>query len=117
MLGDLAQLKTYPDADLEFLVNLETSILSKLRQPVAQSGNNFGPGGAPAPNADMGAAMMAGGGGMVGGPPPSMPPPGAGPGGATPTYPAPPQGGVPGVMNGPAPIPNPDELRRLLQRK
>lgn len=34
ILGDIAEAKTLPDADLEFLITLETTILQKLRAPI-----------------------------------------------------------------------------------
>lgn len=34
MLGDVADMKVLPDADLEFLIQLETVILQKLRAPI-----------------------------------------------------------------------------------
>lgn len=34
IMGDIAEAKTLPDADLEFLIGLETTILQKLRAPV-----------------------------------------------------------------------------------
>lgn len=34
MLGDLAEAKTLPDADLQFLIQIETTILQKLRAPI-----------------------------------------------------------------------------------
>ncbi len=96
LLGDIANLKMTPDADLPFLINLETSILGYLKQGADQALQ-------PSPGAPPG---MAGGAttpalGMA----PGM---GSGPGTGTPQ-------GVPGVMQGPA-MPNPDELRRVLQR-
>lgn len=104
MLGDISQMKTLPDGDLEYLANLETMVLKKLREPI-----------------DAVQAMglsQAGGGGQ-----PGAMPPGMGPGGGMQMPPAgPPMGGqgaggipqgMPGMQQGPA-MPNPDELRRLL---
>lgn len=34
MLGDVADMKVLPDADLQFLIELETVILQKLRAPI-----------------------------------------------------------------------------------
>lgn len=93
MLGDISQAKTLPDADLEFLIGLETGILQKLRAPVdAMAGqmNGVSPAG-PSPD------QM--------GPMPGPLPMSAGG--------APPTGGVPGIRSEPA-APNPDELRRMI---
>lgn len=87
LLHDITDLKATPDADLEFLINLETTILQKMREPVQQM---------------MGQEL----GGPMGGPTPPMMPPG----GASPMGPG---AGVPGVMSGRG-MPNPDELRRLI---
>lgn len=95
LLADISQIKAMPDADLEFLVNLETVILKKLREPVDNmAGQMQGPGGGPS----------------MGGAPP---PPGAGPGGPMPVSMGPPGGGVAGLRSGVGP-PNPDELRRVI---
>lgn len=118
MLGDLAMAKTLPDADLQFLVGIETAILQKMREPVdALAGQS-------AAVPDMGAAQaeslpsgMAGGMGLE-----TMGAGGMGAGmGGGPTTPLPGSmgmsgsggGGVPGVMSAPQTIP-PDELRRML---
>jgi hypothetical protein len=87
-LGDIAQAKVLMDADLPFLLQLETMIVDKLRDPVRQLQEQglIPRDGAP----------MAGGGGM-----PGMP-------GATPQQ-------VPGVMQQAA-APNADELQRLLSQ-
>lgn len=46
MLGDIAEAKILADADLQFLIGLETTILQKLREPVdaimGMSGMNGG---------------------------------------------------------------------------
>lgn len=106
MLGDLANAKTLPDADLQFLVGLETAILQKLREPVdALAGQTEALGGMEQGQAEalppMDPAMTGGGGGgtpMPGGV--GMSGAGGGP-------------GLPGVMSAPQTIP-PDELRRML---
>ena len=109
MLGDISTAKTLPDADLQFLVELETMILGKLREPLDQAAGQMGPGG---PSAA---------GGPPAGPPAGPPPPGAGmppmggpmppppPGG--PEFMGPGPGGPPGLRS---PGPSPDELARLL---
>lgn len=135
MLGDIAMAKTLPDADLQFLVTIETAILQKMRQPVdALQGQSGDIGEMHAdqaqqlpsdPNAAMAGGMGmppggdpsggAGGAGGAGGMPPGMSPgqtpmPGgvgvSGAGGG---------GGIPGVMS-PGPTIPPDELRRMLQQ-
>jgi hypothetical protein len=119
MLGDISQVKTMPDADLQFLVGLETNILGKLREPFeamqGQIGPTTGPPGAPG-GAPVGPSLAGPPPGpAAGGMPPGLMGPG-GPGGGAPPMPvsmAPPGGGVPGVMSRP-PLPNPDELARML---
>ena len=96
MLGDISVAKTLPDADLPFLVELETMILSKVREPLDQAAGQLGPQGPSAPA----------------GPPPA--PPGMPPMGPMPCGPPPDTGGgagVPGLRNQ---GPSPDELARLL---
>lgn len=94
MLTDLAQMKTLMDADLPFILQIETLIVDKLRDPAQrmQQAGLLPPGQAPGPDPSQGAG------------PPGMPAPG-------PSFQG---GGSPGVMSG-APAPNADELRRLLQ--
>lgn len=105
MVQDIGVIKTMPDADLPWLIELETQIVQKIRQPIdqlqqaAQQGPG-GPGGAP-PN-----AVPGGGGPIIPGAP--------GGGGLGPVPPPLPQG-VPGVNQGPA-APNPDEVRRIIQQ-
>lgn len=88
LLQETAQMKTLADADLPWLVELESMILSKIREPLdaQQAPQSAGP---------------------MGGMPPM--PPGGGMG-------MPAGGGVPGgggMQAGPQ-MPNPDELQRLL---
>lgn len=92
MLGDLAYMKTLPDADLEWIINLETTVVQKLREPLErlqQQGLTT-----INPTSDM---MPL---------PQQMPSMGGAEASAPPT-------GVPGVQSGAGPM-NPDELRRIL---
>lgn len=101
MLQDIGAMKALPDADLQYLIELEQMILSKVRAPVdAMAGGMSGPGPA--------GVNMAGGPvpGMGPGSTPPMPPP-----------PGPPMGTPGGPPSGLAPspqMPNADELRRVL---
>lgn len=101
MLGDIAEAKTLPDANLEFLIKLETDILQTLRAPIdALMGQMEGAGGA----AGAGAGGIPGMGGAGMPPVPMMPGGGPMPVGA---------GRVPGTRNDMGPI-NPDELLRTI---
>lgn len=111
MLRDISVAKTLPDADLEFLVNLETAILSKLRAPLEAAAGQLPPGSAD-PNQ------------FPGGPPPGAMPPGMGLPPMMPEAPPmgvpipppvgqPPVGGPPGLRAQP-PSPSPDELARIM---
>lgn len=93
LLGDLAEMMAAPDADLDFLGQLNTMVLTKIRAPFDQMAqtqqSQAGMGGAPSPE--------------------SMPSP-------EPQQQAAPDFGpaaVPGLRNNP-PAPNADELRRVL---
>lgn len=106
MLGDLAEAKTLPDADLQFLISLETSILQKLRAPIdalmGQMEGGQNPMSAPPGGGAGGSNPLAG---MAGGLDPSMlPQPGGQMAGA---------GRVTGTRME-APMPNTDELRRMM---
>lgn len=110
MLGHVAQIKTKPDADLPYLISLESMILQKLREPFVAAqqqayGQAMSPMGVQGP---QGAPMMPGPPGM-GAPPIMQGPAGAG------VAPAP-GGGVPGLMGMPS-LPPVDELRRMLSEK
>lgn len=106
LLGDLADLKVAPDADLDFIYQMETTVLQKIRAPqdqlAAVQAQQAGQGGMPsAPMPTPGAGLdpsMAGA-----GPPPDMAMMGAGGSG----------GGAPGQRMNPQ-MPSGDELRRLL---
>lgn len=84
LLTDVAQMKTLADADLPWLVELESMVLTKIREPVQ--------------------AMQQPGGALA---QPTGPPPGMMQGMPSGS----PMGG--GMMAGPQ-MPNPDELQRLL---
>ena len=90
LLSSLAQLKAAPDANLEFLSAIESSILDKLREPMQQAAQALAQAGGVLPPG-MGQQLGAAAGAGVGAPPmaPSGPAPSAG-------------------------MPNPDELRRLV---
>lgn len=88
---DITTAMTTPDADLQFLANLQTVILKKIREPqeqLAQLQTQGGPGPTPAPG-------------------PAAPQAGPVPSGVG--------GGLPGVMSTPGgQAPMADELRRVL---
>lgn len=90
ILRDLADMKVAPDADLPFIVDLETQVIAKLREPIDG-----------APSQVQGDPMLGQQIGMQGQMPQDM-------GAAMPPAP-----GVPGVRSMPS-MPNPDELRRIL---
>lgn len=107
-LADISQMKTLPDADLEFLVNLETQVLKLLRAPIdqlQQKGLTSVPtdpmAGGGGGGGDLSSIMaMLGGTGAGGGgaPMPAAPPPGM------------------GMQRAEPPMPAPDEMRRMLQQ-
>lgn len=89
ILQDVAFAMSLPDADADYLGQLQNVILGKLREPYEAHMAQYGPGGA---------------GGMA----PPAPAMTRGP------SPAPGPGGIPpGLRNGGS-MPNPDELRRLV---
>jgi hypothetical protein len=87
LLTDVAQMKTLADSDLPWLVELESMVLNKIKQPIQAMQQQGGPLAQPQ------------------GPPPGM----GGMGGPSPA--GAPMGG--GMSAGPQ-MPNPDELQRLL---
>jgi hypothetical protein len=68
LLSDLAQAKVLQDADLPFIVELETQIVSKLRDPMTkmQAEGMLPPGGPQQPPMFPGQGMPLGGGVMQG---------------------------------------------------
>lgn len=98
VLGQIADMKVMPDADIPFLTNMETMLLGYLRAPfeAQQAGQSMS---APGAAAGIGAAQAL----------PPMQTPAAG--GLVPALAAGQR--VPGVMNAPS-MPPVDELRRLL---
>lgn len=97
MLAHIAEIKTAPDADLPFLIALETAVLGKLKQPIPDIlASAYGPGaGQPpgVPGQPPGPVMQPAPGGMGVSPPPGM--------------------GVNGVQSM-ASLPPVDEIRRML---
>lgn len=94
MIGDIAEAKSLPDADLEFLISLETNILQKLRAPIDAMMGQMEQGGAAGAQAGLPQTPMM----------PSMP------GGGPPM--APPER-VAGIRSDPS-MPPTDEIRRML---
>ena len=75
LLTDVAQMKTLADADLPWLVELESMVLTKIREPVQamqQPGGALAQPTGPPPGMGMPAGAMQGGGMMAG---PQMPNP------------------------------------------
>ena len=71
LLTDVAQMKTLADSDLPWLVELESMILTKIKEPVQAMQQPGGPLAQPGPPPPMGGGMPAGapmGGGMNAGP-------------------------------------------------
>lgn len=101
ILPEISYMKTLPDADLPFLLDLETLLLKKLRAPVeemvGQMDGQLPPSG-----------LMTGAGSAPGMSEAPMP-------GAIPGAPTPPPG-VPGIRQGVG-MPNPDELRRMISTR
>ena len=107
MLGDLAQAKTLPDADLEFLIGMETQIIGKIREPIdtlQKMGQPPGLGPMPA------GIQMGGGGGAPSGM--GMPPAATLPGAGGPPMGVP--GGPPGGLRQQPELPPVDEMQRML---
>lgn len=106
VMQDLQLAKMMPDADLSFLVSLETQILSYLKQPLQNMAGQLPPNQLPSSNP----GNMPGGGGMPSGTPAGMDmsqigPLPSSPMGARMAGGGPPGGGQP---------PNMDEMRRLM---
>lgn len=106
LLADISEMKTYPDADLEFLIGLETLILGKIRAqvdgalgqaPPANPGTPSGsPGGMPGMMQGMTPPDLSG----LGGSPLSAGLPGGGAGPSPGPAPGPGGPGGPGDLSG-----------------
>jgi hypothetical protein len=101
VLSTIAQFKVLPDADGQFLAQLEGLIVDKLKNTGAQAAgvSPGGPGGGPPGGALAGLLGAMGGGGGMAPPSPNAMAPG---------------GMAGGGMGGLTTPPNPDELRRVL---
>lgn len=110
IIGLIAEAKLMPDADLSFLLNMETQLVQYLRQPIENMAGQMPPSNVPSSNP----GNMPGGGGMPSGAPmQSGVPPGGAPGPMMPPSPMAARAGVGAAGPGAAP-PNMDELRRML---
>lgn len=119
LLKQISLMKTLADANLPFIVQLETSVLEERRSPerMMQAAGLTPPGQPPqGPPPGMGPPPMPGG-GMPGMPPGMGGPPGMpGMGGPPPMGPPGPMGGMgapPPQMGGP-PMPNPQDLAGII---
>lgn len=118
LIQQISDIKTFPDADLPFLLGLETEIISYIRKPMEDMVGQMPPGagaGGPGPGAappGMGPEM---GGGQM---PPGMGmPAGIALGGGVGAAPSNTGAGVSrGPMMSPN-APNPDEVRRMMNRR
>jgi hypothetical protein len=120
LLKQVAGMKTLADANLPFLLQLETTVLEERRSPqmMMQAAGLTPPGGPNASGAMPGGpggpggmpGMPPGGGGVPG---PGPMPPGMGPGPMPGMGPLPGMGAPPPQMGGGQPMPNPGDLAAL----
>lgn len=98
LLTELASLKVAPDADMQFLTNLEMQLIDTIKRPQQEALARFAQAGGVLPGGGPAAGPMPGAGPMMG----------PGPGQPTPMGP-----GAAGLRNG-GRVPPVDELRRLI---
>lgn len=100
LLASISDMKIAPDADLQWLIELETKVLQKIREPMDQMSNQLPGGGVT---------------GEPAGPTPGGMPPPPSPmmGGGAMGVPAGAGVGARGMRTEPA-MPNPDEMRRMM---
>ena len=105
ILGRLGQALSLPDADVRFVISLQTAIAGKLQQGNQPQGGQRAPGGPAGPGGTPGAPGV----------PPGLQMPGAPTQNGQGTQQPPMMGGLSAGLNPMGSANNPDEMRRMIQ--